>query len=282
MPPRILESEKDKVEIEKKLVQFYRSPDDKYRFNYDEDTYEAYADSISMHIKSNDKVLDIGSGTERFLVKIAKKSAMVFSCDYSFDSNGYAQVSKSSENPFYLVSGSGTALPFKQSTFDVVTTSSVLEHIVYVDRFLLEVDKVLKKNGILIIKCPNWIGFNAPIKAIVSLTLKKKRYWQYDNLRDAFLWLSFPIVWYLKIFFSKETKFVLVFPKIQDEKVDFKESDDDCVHLCHPFSFKKWLRKHNYKILQYNRYQGRTMAARIFNTFFPSFSTTNHIVAKKK
>ena len=69
--------------------------------------------------------------------------------------------------------------------------------------------------------------------------------------------------------------------RLKDNNIDFNESDDDCVHLCQPLSFKKWLKNHNYRILEYNRTHGNSLIARIFNSFFPSFATINNIVGQK-
>ncbi len=50
-----------------------------------------------------------------------------------------------------LVAGAGEALPFSDSTFDIVVAASVIDHLRDVNKFLIESRRVLRKNGLLII-----------------------------------------------------------------------------------------------------------------------------------
>jgi ubiquinone/menaquinone biosynthesis C-methylase UbiE len=46
-------------------------------------------------------------------------------------------------------------LPYKDKEFDIVYTGETIEHVVDTDWFLSEINRVLKKNGLLIITSPN-------------------------------------------------------------------------------------------------------------------------------
>lgn len=46
-------------------------------------------------------------------------------------------------------------LPFKDDTFDIVFSSEVIEHLADTDRFLNELKRVLRPNGLLILSTPN-------------------------------------------------------------------------------------------------------------------------------
>ena len=54
----------------------------------------------------------------------------------------------------------GTTLPYHDESFDVVTMFDVIEHIPELERFIsLQVKRVLKQNGSLILQTPNKLPF---------------------------------------------------------------------------------------------------------------------------
>ena len=55
---------------------------------------------------------------------------------------------------FKYVRGSVTNIPFDEKTFDVITALEVLEHTDNIDQALLEIDRVLKDDGTVIISTP--------------------------------------------------------------------------------------------------------------------------------
>lgn len=85
----------------------------------------------------------------------------------------------------------------------------------------------------------------------------------------------------MDLLLGAKLRFLHIYPRMNDGRIDFESSDDDAVHLNHPLSYKKWFRPKGYKLLCYNRMQGESRFARLFNTFFPSMITTDTIVAQK-
>lgn len=281
-PKRLYENEFEHVlEL---LVKFYNSRPDSYGLlERSQEVYEEYAKSIQAYVKPIDSiVLDIGSGTWRIPSTIAKYGyKKVVGLDYFSEEKLIEYRAKLDAPNVELHSYETSKIPFDDNSFDVVTSLCVLEHIVYVEDFLNEIHRVLKPGGICIIKCPNWSGVNPAITALISTIVKKKRSWLYNDSMDSLCGIFRSIGWYFEVLFSSNDKFIMIYPRFKNNHIDFEISDDDVTHLCQPLSFKKYFKKRNYQILEYNRKSGNTLYSRIFNKIFPSLGTTNSIVVKK-
>ncbi|MEY4457260.1 MAG: hypothetical protein RLY15_1524 [Bacteroidota bacterium] len=85
------------------------------------------------------------------------------------------------------------ALPFKNNEFDIVTMLAVLEHLENPAAVLSEIQRVLKKDGLLILTVPSWIA--KPILEFLAFKLgivdkneilDHKRYFNRYDLFDLF------------------------------------------------------------------------------------------------
>lgn len=285
LSPKILKEE-DYEKINRALIEFYSNRPKEYGIlERPKEVYENYAAFIWRVVKNkNAKILDLGSGSWRIPMEIAKYGfEEVYGLDY-FSEEEYEQNLKQITLPNvklekYIEIG---VFPFPDNFFDAVSSLCVLEHIIYVENFLNEIDRVLKPGGFVIIQCPNWSGINHFVTGIFHILLRKDRFWQLNNIKDAFFGIFRSLSWYLKNLFSKRPEFILIYPRMENEKVKFERSDDDAVHLCQPLSIKKYFKNKGYKVRFYNRGFGTTPYTYIFNWFFPSLSTTNVLVFQKR
>ncbi len=110
--------------------------------------------------KPGEKILDIGCGVGTFAFHTAKKGAISFGIDYSYESIKMAvklaKKFKTTERSHFLVANAFT-LPFKNSFFDKVVAADFIEHITFEEKdiFLGEIWRVLKPGGLGIIFTPN-------------------------------------------------------------------------------------------------------------------------------
>ena len=285
MIPKILQ-ENGKENISKILEKFYLMRPKHYcLMDREQDDYNSYVDIIYSNIdRDNPSILDLGSGSHRIPLTIAnrlKEFESIISLDYYSPEkiNEFSNYIK--DDRIQLVSYSDKSFPLPESSFDVVSSLCVFEHIIDANFSLNEIKRVLKPKGILIISAPNWSGISAVIRSLISIIFKKDRYWRYENLGDSLIAFFRVWIWYFSVLFSINPKFLYIEPRISDNEINFERSDDDVVHLCQPLSFKRWLKKNGFQIIRYNRFQGETKSAKIFNTLFPSFATVNQIIAKK-
>jgi ubiquinone/menaquinone biosynthesis C-methylase UbiE len=122
-------------------------------------------------LKEKRFLLDIGCGnasqTEFFSRHF--KNSIGIDLQYKRLKNTAGDLLSRSIKNIYLLGGDSENLPFKKETYDCITCFEVLEHVHNEDKTLLEMKRVLKKNGILIMSVPHrwWVfethGANLPV-----------------------------------------------------------------------------------------------------------------------
>jgi len=90
------------------------------------------------------RTLDVGCGTKPY-EKYFKSSEYI---GLEIETTVHREVSKA--DFFY----DGTKFPFNNNEFDSIVTNQVFEHVFNPDSFLNEINRVLKKNGILLLTVP--------------------------------------------------------------------------------------------------------------------------------
>ncbi len=81
---------------------------------------------------------------------------------------------KKHQNIFMKVEGDITRLPFKVSSFDLVTANMVVEHLDNPQRQFEEISRVLSPGGIFIFHTPNALGYFSILRRVMPHALKNK------------------------------------------------------------------------------------------------------------
>lgn len=104
----------------------------------------------------NKKVLDAACGTGYGSAMLAKTASKVFGVDISSEAIFYARSNYGVENINFSVADIGK-LPFENDFFDVIVSFETIEHVdsQKQEKFLFEVKRTLKRNGIFVISTPN-------------------------------------------------------------------------------------------------------------------------------
>lgn len=116
---------------------------------------EAYFIALNQYIKTGDKVLDVGSGLGYGLNLLAIKAGEVSGVDIDDKAIAYAKKLLVGRNPKLkeLKLYDGYHLPYKDKSFDVITSVDVIEHVEDYDAFIDELLRVAKRA--VIISTPN-------------------------------------------------------------------------------------------------------------------------------
>jgi ubiquinone/menaquinone biosynthesis C-methylase UbiE len=109
------------------------------------------------------KALEVGAGTGWQANALQKSGFDVDAIDLS--TSNYKD-----DRTFPVVDYDGHNIPFADSSFDVVFSSSVMEHIPHIEEFQTEIHRVLKRNGIAIHIVPSssWRVWTTITRALKS------------------------------------------------------------------------------------------------------------------
>ena len=161
-------------------------------------TIQGFKDNIS------GKILIIGCGSR-------KDFQLLHPGDFSvaFDLSIQA-IKKAKGIQASLFVADALSIPLPQNYFDVIICSEVLEHIPNIRTVVIEMKRVLKPDGILIVSSPNWYSWFGVARWFAEKITRKlqtsdnqpyddwKTIWKYQNeLRPEFQMIDYRGVWYL-------------------------------------------------------------------------------------
>lgn len=149
--------------------------------DYEQRTRQLQIEEL-MRVREGDSVLDAGCGNLRdAYIALARKDISYIGIDFSSSMLREGQKKYPPERVF-LVQGDITSLPFKSNSFDLVLCSEVLEHIPNWKPVLLELKRVLKSGGSLIISTPNSFSIYYPQKIYLEKRYGSKH--PYDSWKN--------------------------------------------------------------------------------------------------
>jgi SAM-dependent methyltransferase len=113
-------------------------------------------------------VLEVGAATARDSLSLARHGASVIALDYSHEALRLArEASESVGEQLLLVCGDAEALPFRDSTLDLVFHQGVMEHFRDPGILLSENARVLRTGGILLVDVPQTFHVYTVMKKVL-------------------------------------------------------------------------------------------------------------------
>lgn len=184
------------------VIEYY----DKYACIYNETRYgpnKQRTTDITVMQKSsmlggditNKLVLDAGCGTGYWTEFLVKKGAHLVSLDAS--QNMLAILTKSIPDAKVL-RGDILCLPFKDTTFDLIVCSQVLTHLHQYKRPLIELKRVLKDDGVMIIDVRNALHPLSMLWLLRERIVRKRIFTKLESLRDPAYSPHFTCIWKIK------------------------------------------------------------------------------------
>ena len=128
-----------------------------------------------MNINSNDKIIDVGSGTGDLSTIILKenKNVLIYAVDLNLEMLNEAkkQFNDQQKKNIKFINANAENLPFENNFFDKYVISFCLRNITYIEKALHESFRILKPGGIFY--C---LEFSAPTSSVIN-----KIYSKYKN-----------------------------------------------------------------------------------------------------
>jgi len=150
-------------------------------FEYDPDTAFQETQQLKNAVISNtvnhfEKVLDIGSGKGILCVAFSDSAKEVIGLEPDKDAKEIAKFTKEyfGKNNIKFIDGIAQKMPFKNETFDLITSTSTLEHINGTRDVIKEIYRVLKPGGYFYLNTPNYLWFREPHYMLPMLPLMPK------------------------------------------------------------------------------------------------------------
>lgn len=97
------------------------------------------------------KVIDLGCGTGRHALRMAKAGANVHAVDFSQEMLERARAKETGLNITYQSCDLAQRLPFDDQTFDRIVCALVIEHLADIDQFFREMSRICKADGRIIV-----------------------------------------------------------------------------------------------------------------------------------
>ena len=214
----------------------------------EESEYRPILDVVESYA-TNGRILDYGCGVGLLSKLLGERGFTVVGVDIA---DQFIQSAKKKFSNFPSVSFEvidELPLRFAEGSFDLVVTSSVLEHCVCVDTILLEFHRLLKKNGYLVVETPNMLSPLTRLKFIAErLAGRRKSFHRYGSPRYFFE----SLFYLMKKMIVRKPEFIYREPDYEA----FSEADEDVTYLSNPIDYLHFLRAHGFEVLELSRNTG--------------------------
>lgn len=130
---------------------YYRLLDEQFQAGY---TYEnILADLVSRRPRST-RFLDVGSGSGYYVRRARELGCVAVGIDLSLHACRPGRAPHAAR----FCQADAESLPFRDGCFDVVFCQQLIEHVVFPERVLAEIARVLRPGGSLFLSAPNRLG----------------------------------------------------------------------------------------------------------------------------
>jgi len=160
------------------------------------------------YVKKSKVCLDIACG-EGYGLTFLREAKLVVAADISLEALKKAKI----HAPYAeLVRCDAHFLPFKEDTFDVITSFETIEHLNTPEKFLSELKRICKSSGVIIISTPNKLYKNVWVRNINPYHIREYTIEEFKSLLSSFFedismfvqvpkfsrWIKDNIIWTIR------------------------------------------------------------------------------------
>lgn len=168
-------------------------------------------ETVSSWLKpaKGDKILDAGCGTGYFVRALSKKGYLTHGFDISGNALKNATKYNKEQNCFYSLANA-SELPYASSTFDKAVSVCCLEHFTDDDKALLELARILKENGRLVLSVDaynnKWVDENFRQKCAKAFSIE--RFYDIELIKKKLNKSGFSCLRYKYLFHYRTSYFI--------------------------------------------------------------------------
>lgn len=266
-----------KNRMEKQLEIYYNTSKD-YAMqmqSHDDDYFKSYLKLISQYTKDASNLLEVGCSSGASTKTIAMQFPLLqcVGIDISRSEIEKAKIENGLNNLNFEVANVKD-LPFRDHSFSIVTSFDCLEHVPALEDALVELMRIVKPGGYLIIKGPNHMS---PIYTLIDIIILKYRYPFTHSWVDNFRRLLFEVshlVWGL----TGRYKFLPRVPDLSD-KIQTGNDADAVTDMCN-LDVYNFFKKSQWKILNVSYPRQTTRVAILISRLLPFLNSMGIVVQK--
>jgi ubiquinone/menaquinone biosynthesis C-methylase UbiE len=217
--------------------------------------YKKALDSFCRLLGNACQILDVGCGIGITTDFLRRRYRNTIGIDYSLEFCKMAR--EKNERGSLVINADAAALPIRDRSIDGIFSFGAIEHMHDVRASLGEMDRVLKRDGVILIHMPDLLTPLRPLKAILSREeLKYPKPESGNNCVHSFYLILRDVFFLLRKWGSRDASFLS-----REPNFEIVEGDYDAVYLSSPLDIKKYFRKRNYRVedltFPYRPYVGR-------------------------
>ncbi len=264
-------------EDRERLRRFYETSRDykKLLDAHNREYLQPYVDTVNKYARPGSKILDMGCGNGLSSYMLNERGHWVIGSDIS--SFFLVEAADLQSDRLKYQACDALELPFADGSFDVVCSNELIEHVTDAGRTLLEMMRVLKSGGILVIMGPNLCSpFWAAIDLANMITGRGGRHVWAETKLQALKWGCRNLILSAKKRLSTKVNFIYREPDLEKAS---QGGDSDSAYYASPIDLERFLKSHNMQII--SLCESSTLRGRVLATLFPRFSLYISMVARK-
>jgi len=110
------------------------------------------------------RILDVGCGNAPISVNFIGGQREIYGIDISFP----GLIDASHKGVVVIRGDLAKAFPFSDNVFDCVLATEIIEHVFDTDKFLSEMKRVLKPEGVLVLSTPNLVSLRSRLGTLIG------------------------------------------------------------------------------------------------------------------
>jgi len=261
--------ESDSGEMAGKLRFYYKTSVEYLLENiskHNEPYFKPYVSWAASHAPDGARILDLGCGNGLSSYLLSKKGLKATGLDISY--LFLQQAGARGSRDLNYAAGDAMNLPFKDESFDAVSSISLIEHIPDARKALSEMMRVVKPGGVILIMAPNLLSPFVALKVFIQLCLRKGSAPGFASTKfQAIKWFFKNLAISCRKKASKKADFLYRKPDLSRGFT----GDIDSVYLACQIDLKRFFTARGLKIEEYAHNTGLSFLETIIAKIFPNF-----------